>query len=137
MRVRLTSSVITALLLVVTHVPAAPAYNVPRNVPLQYAVEISQRYKMSTPWTGDLSIKVNSDGIVNGQYRSNSIRPDPFHGTIVNVTGGLSGDYIQMSFGTGGRVSAKGTVSADKIEGTFYDTKNTRYDFLARRVTSP
>jgi hypothetical protein len=122
-------------LLVASLAPALSAYDVPKNQPLIYAVEITQRYKMSAPWTGDLSITVSDSNIVSGQYRSNSIRPDPFRGSIVHVSGGLSGDFIRISFGTMGKMSAKGTISADKIEGTFYDPNNKMYDFSALRVT--
>lgn len=122
-------------LLVASLAPALSAYEVPKNHPLVYAVEISQRYKMSNPWTGDLRISVNDGNIVSGQYRSNSIRPDPFNGSTVNVTGGVSGDFIRISFGGMGRMSAKGTISADKIVGTFYDASNRMYDFSALRVT--
>ncbi len=115
--------------------PAASAYEVPRNHQLIYAVEITQRFKMSSAWTGDLVITVNDAGIVSGQYRSNSIKPDPFRGSIVNVSGGLSGDFIKISFGTMGQMSVKGTISEEKISGTFYDTNNKTYDFVALRVT--
>ena len=90
---------------------------------------------MSSPWTGDLVISVNDEGIVNGQYRSNSIRPDPFHGRTVNVTGGLTGESIRLSFSTSGRTSARGTISGDGIVATFYDPNNKTYDFKALRVT--
>ncbi len=126
---------VSALLLVAGLAPAASAYAVPRNQQLMYAVEITQRFKMSAPWTGDLAITVNDEGIVSGQYRSNSIRPDPFNGKTVHVSGGLSGDFIRISFGTMGRVSAKGTIAEDKISGTFYDANNKTYDFVALRVT--
>jgi hypothetical protein len=126
---------VVALLLVASLAPAASAYAVPRNQQLIYAVEITQPFKMSAPWTGDLAITVNDEGIVSGQYRSNSIKPDPFNGRTINVTGGLSGDFIRISFGTTGRMSAKGTIADDKISGTFYDTNNKMYDFVAQRVT--
>ena len=111
------------------------AYEVPKNQTLIYAVEITQRFKMSSPWTGDLSIKISDSNIVSGQYRSNSIRPDPFHGSIITVSGGLSGDFIRINFGTMGRMSVKGNIAEDKITGTFYDTNNKPYDFNALRVT--
>ena len=115
--------------------PAVCAYAVPRNIPLTYACEISQRFKMSTPWTGDLVLTVNDEGIVTGQYRSTSIRPDPFRGKTVLLSGGLNGDSIRISFSTSGRSSVKGTVSQDKIVGTFYDPANKQYDFNAVRVS--
>jgi hypothetical protein len=128
-------AMLIVLLLVASLAPALSAYDVPKNQPLIYAVEITQRYKMSHPWTGDLTITVSDSNIVSGQYRSNSIRPDPFNGSIVPVTGGVNGDFIRLSFGTMGRMSAKGTISADKIAGTFYDANNKMYDFSALRVT--
>jgi hypothetical protein len=127
--------IFAAALLLASLAPAKSEYQVPRNHPLIYAVEITQRFKMSSPWTGDLTIAVNDEGIVNGQYRSNSIKPDPFRGQTVHVTGGLSGDFIRISFGTMGSMSAKGTIAEDKITATFYDTNNKTYDFNALRVT--
>ena len=127
--------IFTAALLFASFAPAASAYQVPRNQTLIYAVEITQRYRMSSAWTGDLAITVNDKGIVSGQYRSNSIKPDPFRGQTVHVTGGVSGDFIRISFGTMGHVSAKGTIAEDKITGSFYDTNNKTYDFNALRVT--
>jgi hypothetical protein len=123
------------MLAVIAVVPALSAYDVPRNTALIYACEITQRFKMSAPWTGDLVIKVNDEGIVSGQYRSTSIRPDPFHGTTVLINGGLSGDFIRINFSTSGRSSVKGTISQDKIVGTFYDPANKPYDFNAVRVS--
>ncbi len=131
----LRQGLLAVALLVVCLGPALSAYEVPKNQTLIYAVEITQRFKMSSPWTGDLSIKISDSNIVSGQYRSNSIRPDPFHGSIITVSGGLSGDFIRINFGTMGRMSVKGTIAEDKITGTFYDTNNKPYDFNAVRVT--
>ena len=123
-----------ALLVAASLAPAMSAYQTPRNQTLYYAVEITERFRGSFPWTGTLTIKVNDDGIVSGQYRSNSIRPDPFRGQISLVSGGVSGNYIRLSFGASGRLTARGTVSQDKIVGSFYGRNNTIYDFVAYRV---
>jgi len=90
---------------------------------------------MSHPWTGDLTLTVSASTILSGQYRSNSIRPDPFRGSIVHVTGGVNGDSIRISFGTTGRITVRGTISVDEIRGTFYDANNKTYNFSALRVT--
>jgi hypothetical protein len=128
-------AMLIVLLLVASLAPALSSYDVPKNQPLIYAVQITQRFTMSHPWTGDLTITVSDSNIVSGQYRSNSIRPDPFRGSIVNVGGGVNGDSIRISFGTTGRISVRGTISADEITGTFYDANNKTYNFSALRVT--
>lgn len=127
-------SLAIAMLLGATVASASPDYSVPRGTTLAYSVEITPRMRMGVPWTGALAITVNTAGIISGKYRSNSVRPDPFYGKTILVSGGLtSGDRIRLSFGTS-RASVKGTISDEKIVGTFYDARNHLYDFVARRV---
>jgi hypothetical protein len=115
--------------------PALSAYNVPRNTPLVYFAEISQRFRNSLPWTGDLVIKVDDEGLVSGQYRSTSIRPDPFRGSTALINGAVNGEFIRINFNASGRPSVRGTVSEDRIVGTFYDAANRLFDFNAVRVS--
>lgn len=133
---RIASSILVlCTLAIITLGPALSAYEVPRNTPLIYACEITQRFKKSTPWTGDLTIKINDEGILSGQYRSTSIRPDPFRGSTVLLTGALNGTSIRIDFSTSGRSSVRGSISQDGIVGTFYDPSNRLFDFNAVRVS--
>lgn len=69
----------------------------------------------------DLTIRINPEGIVNGTYRSTSIRPDPFRGNIITVTGGVSGKNISLEFGTSGNFPVKGEYYVGEgIVGTAY-----------------
>ena len=115
--------------------PAVSAYEIPRNTQLIYECQIINKFKKTAPITGVLLFKVNDEGILNGEWRDNSIRPDPFYGSIVLVNGGISGDFIKVRFGTAGNITAKGKISNDGIVGTFYDLNNRTYDFKAVRVT--
>ena len=110
--------------------PASPA--LPPGQQLVYHCQWTQRYKMSTPWTGTMTIRVNDQGVVNGTYKSTSIKPDPFYGKIVTVTGGLSGDKIRLSFGISPAVSVSGDVFQNGISGvtTF---NGGRFEFVAAR----
>jgi hypothetical protein len=65
-----------------------------------------------------MKITVNSEGIINGTYRSTSIKPDPFYGKIVTVTGGLSGKDIRLSFGVVPSVTVRGQVVKNGITGS-------------------
>ena len=85
--------------------PTTPAAGSPS---LQYRVEIKPRNTNALPWTGDLTIRINPEGIINGTYRSTSIRPDPFRGNIITVTGGLSGNNIRLDFGISGNFPVRG-----------------------------
>jgi hypothetical protein len=114
---------------------AAPArYAPPRNTPLSYEVRITGRFAHAAPWTGILILTITGQGIVSGQYRSTSVKPDPFFGRITNVRGGLSGTSIRIDFNTSGTYQLKGTLEKDKIVGTFYDPRRRMYDFRAVRV---
>jgi hypothetical protein len=115
-------------------VPASAEWTVPRGKAMGYEVTISRRFSQGSPWTGALAITVNEQGIISGQYKSTSVKPDPFRGKIVNVTGALSGNNVRLDFNVQGTYQTKGTISEDKIVGTFYDPRMTTYDFLAKRV---
>jgi len=126
--------IVTLLALAASLAPAA-AYDIPKNTQLIYECQITNKLKKSAPFTGVLIFKVNDEGILNGEWRDNSIRPDPFYGGIVLVNGGISGDFIKVRIGTHGQLTVKGKISDDGIIGTFYDSNNKPYDFNAVRVT--
>ena len=132
---RTISILIVALLALVASLVPAAAYDIPKNTQLIYECQITNKFKKSAPITGVLLFKVNDEGILNGEWRDNSIRPDPFYGSIVLVNGGISGDFVKVRFGTTGAVTVKGKISNDGIVGTFYDSNNRTYDFNAVRVT--
>ena len=101
----------------------------PQNLTLQAAMR--PRNSQSVPYSGILKLKINADGIINGTYQSNSIRPDPTNGRIISVTGGLTGTNIHLSFGMGGNVRVTGTFKNGHITGTAF-TKNGMMDFAAK-----
>lgn len=126
--------IITVLAVAASFVPAS-AYDAPKNTQLIYECQITNRFKKTAPFTGVLLIKVNDEGIINGEWRDNSIRPDPFYGGIVLVNGSINGDYVNIRLGTGGKLTVKGKISDEGIVGTFYDVNKRTYDFNAVRVT--
>jgi len=89
--------------------------------PLYFIVNIKPHNTQQHPWTGDLTLKINAEGIINGTYRSTSSRPDPFRGNIITVTGGLNGKNIHLDFGSKGYFPVKGEYHAGEgIIGTAY-----------------
>jgi len=100
--------------------PAAPpaTHATPTQTPaathtLHYIVNIMPHNSKSHPWTGDMTLKINPEGIIHGTYRSTSIKPDPFYGKIITVTGGLSGGKnIHLEFGARGYFPVKGEFHA-------------------------
>ena len=116
-------------------VPPASAVEIPRNTQLIYECQIINRFRKTAPMTGVLLFKVNDEGILNGEWRDNSVRPDPFYGSIILVNGGISGDFVKIRFGTSGAVTVKGKITDTEIIGTLYQPNNATYDFKAIRVT--
>ncbi|MBV8170842.1 MAG: hypothetical protein JO219_02810 [Candidatus Eremiobacteraeota bacterium] len=77
-------------------------FPVPVNTPLGYRVEMSEQFSNGAPFTGALVFKVNNEGIINGVYEADSIRPDPLYGQREVVTGGISsGNKIRLQIGVG------------------------------------
>ena len=91
---------------------------VPVGTPLKFHCQWTQRFGRGTPWTGDMTIKDNAEGIINGTYRSTSIKPDPFYGKIITVTGALTGKSIRLSFGIVPNVTVRGELVKGGIQGT-------------------
>jgi hypothetical protein len=81
------------------------------------------------PYAGDLKLSVNH-GIITGTYTSISVRPDPYYGRIIQVTGGVKGGGINLRIGN---ISLpNGTIAKD---GTIQGTANWNgklYNFLAK-----
>lgn len=135
MLVRLTklAPIVAAFMLVpiTAQADAAPAAG---SQTLRFIVNISPQNVKSVPWTGDMTLKINPEGIINGTYRSTSVRPDPFYGKIVTVTGGLTGgNNIRLDFGAKGYFPVKGEFHPGAgIVGTAR-MKSTMYDFVAKQ----
>jgi hypothetical protein len=86
--------------------------------------------RQNIPFTGILKLKITADGLVNGTYVSNSIRPDPSNGKIITVTGGLNGQNIHLAFGTTGSFRVTGTLTKGHLVGTAFN-KGQMYQFEA------
>ncbi len=130
-RMKSNRRLVLAVLVAALAVPAsalAATTTAPQNLTLQAAMR--PHNSQSVPYSGILKIKIEPDGIVNGTYVSNSIRPDPSNGKIVPVTGGLTGTNIHLSFGTGGTMRVTGTFHNGHIVGTAY-RKGQIFDFEA------
>ena len=131
--VRLIAAAACALL-VTAHAPATGSTPTPMpvNQELKYSCQWEPRVKQGVPWTGDLTIRVNQEGLINGTYRSTSIRPDPFYGKIITVTGALTGgNNIRLSFGVSPNITIRGEVVNNGIHAvTTY--KGGRVEFLAQ-----
>lgn len=100
-------------------VAVAAKFPLPVEAPLGYRTEIVPLNSAAMPLTGALVFKLNSSGILNGWYESDSIRPDPLYGQKIPVTGGVSGNHIRIQIGTGARaISINGTVRGGEITGS-------------------
>lgn len=94
-------------------------YPYPVGTPVGFRTEISRLHSLQMPYTGALVFKMNANGIINGIYEADSIRPDPLYGQIIPVTGGISGNHIRVQIGTGVRaISINGTVKNGEISGS-------------------
>jgi hypothetical protein len=110
--------------------------------PLYFIVNIKPHMTQTQPWTGDLTLKINPEGIINGTYRSTSTKPDPFHGKIITVSGGLNGKNIHLDFGAKGYFPVKGEYHPGAgIVGTAYSkagtTSSTGMPSLTRAPYNP
>lgn len=104
----------TAVIVAVTTKLAFPV-----GQPLGFRTEINRLHSTDAPYTGALVFKVNQNGILNGLYESDSIRPDPFYGQKIPVTGTLSGNNIRVQIGTGARaIVINGTANDHAISGS-------------------
>ncbi|MGZ3498928.1 MAG: hypothetical protein ACXWNK_09045 [Vulcanimicrobiaceae bacterium] len=91
----------------------------PIGTPLGFRIEISQQFAAMVPYTGALVITIGKNGIINGVYESDSVRPDPLYGKLIPVTGGISDNSIHLQIGTGPRaLSIHGTYTENAITGT-------------------
>ncbi|MBV9269455.1 MAG: hypothetical protein JO165_00030 [Candidatus Eremiobacteraeota bacterium] len=110
----------TATVLVLTPlILAVAAARWPVEHALGFRTEIAPQFGVTTPFTGALVLTVSNQGFLRGQFRSDSIRPDPLYGRTVPVTGAISGNNgIQLQIGGAfNPISIVGTYSNDSITG--------------------
>jgi hypothetical protein len=101
----------------------------PHTLTMQAAMR--PRNSQSVPYSGILKLNIDSKGIIQGTYVSNSIRPDPTNGKIISVVGGVTGSTIHLSFGSHGGWRVNGTLKSGHIVGTMYGNKGQIWDFEA------
>jgi hypothetical protein len=92
-------------------------FPVPTNTPLGFRVNMLEQNGNGLPFTGALVFRVNSQGIINGIYESDSIRPDPIYGRPIDVTGGITeGNHIRLQIGVGSAsLTVRGTITTHAI----------------------
>jgi hypothetical protein len=90
----------------------------------------------SYPNSGTMKLKFNN-GIISGTYVSESVRPDPLYGRIVNVSGNVSKGEIYLILNAPGGFTVRGTIAENgEISGTA-TIKGTFYTFMAKVKSSP
>ena len=134
-RIFLTTLVAVAAVAITSNAFASPTPSVsamPNASPpaALYHCKWSKRFGGGVGWTGNLTIRINEEGIVNGTYRSTSIKPDPFYGRIITVTGGRTGKNIRLSFGIVPSVTVRGDYESAKITGSTV-IQSITYEFVA------
>ena len=109
---------------------SAPALAVTSNnapSPRTYTTEISPIDSFGLPFTGELSLRFYSDGIIQGNY---STLDGP---SFVPVTGGRTGDSIWLEIGRMGTFQVNGKLSYGEIVGMAYRRGSNRdYQFVAK-----
>ncbi len=88
------------------------------------------------PYSGVMKLKFNH-GVISGTYDSQSVRPDPLRGRIVNVTGTISGEHVSLRFATSSFTLSNGTING---HGTIQGTANYQghlYNFMAKIKSMP
>lgn len=83
------------------------------------------------PFSGTMQLKFNH-GIISGTYRSDSVRPDPLRGRIVNVTGNFSESHLTLILQGANGFTVRGTLASDgKISGST-TIRGVVYTFVAK-----
>lgn len=111
-------------------------FPVPVNAPLGYRIEMQRQFANNQPYTGALVFKLNSEGILNGVYESDSIRPDPWYGQKIPVTGTVSsGNQIRIQIGTGpAALTVRGEITTHTIKASAQNASNGILLFTGERV---
>ncbi len=100
-------------------IAVAVQYPFPVGVPQGFRTELNRLNAVTAPYTGALVFKLHENGILTGEYESDSIRPDPLYGQRIPVTGTISGTHIRLQIGTGVHaIAINGTVNEQNISGS-------------------
>jgi len=88
------------------------------------------------PYSGTMKLKFNN-GIISGNYVSESTRPDPLYGRTIAVSGNVSHGQITLILQAPGGFTVRGTLAGNgEISGTA-TVKGSFYNFLAKVKSSP
>jgi hypothetical protein len=132
---RFALSVLAAALFASPLAALAATTNVAPKAPVKviYAAGFQPHARMGVPYTGTLTLTFNPDNIISGQYRGDSIRPDPFNNRITMLSGGVTGKYVHFSStGFGPPLSFNGQLDH---HGSLTGTARIRgrmFDFVAK-----
>lgn len=100
-------------------VAVAAKFPFPVGAPVGFRTEINRLNTANAPFTGALVFQLNNNGIINGLYEADSMRPDPLYGRKTTVTGSISGSQIRLQIGTGvNAFTINGTVNGELITGS-------------------
>jgi hypothetical protein len=100
---------------------------------LHYATAITEFYGSTVPIEGVLDLRIDSHGIVQGNYHPEGVRNfDP-------VSGGRDGVHIWFDIGATADMHVTGTIAADgTIDGQAWnDSIDQSYRFTAKPVPAP
>ena len=112
------TGLLLALLIALPLLGVATSHVWPVGTPLGFRTEIFQTFGNKIPYTGALVVTINKDGIVNGIYEADSVRPDPLYGRKTPVTGGANGSNINLQIGSGpNALTIRGTYANSEISG--------------------
>jgi hypothetical protein len=82
---------------------------------------------LSAPWTGQLQITINPDGIIQGYYRPAD------NNAFIPVTGGKTGDGVWLDIGRTGGLHVNGVLQNGVITGGAVDQRTQQtYKFSAK-----
>ena len=104
---------------------------------INYHCGMNDMNRSGFPYTAELTLKIHPSGIVDGTWKSDSIRPDPMNGRIEFISGGITGKYLHFSVGARGTLSVQGEFkdgNVREITGSA-SFRHRRYNFVAHRVT--
>lgn len=134
----------SAFFAVVTALCIAPALSVVEQVPPPHLPAVwSATYvaafqptlgTQGVPYSGILKLSFNH-GIITGTYQSESVRPDPMYGRIVNVTGNTNKGYVLLRFGS--LSLPNGTIDHNGTIGGTANWQGRLWDFLAIVKSKP
>jgi hypothetical protein len=122
----LTTVVVAPALAVVEQVP-------PPHLPAVWSATYVAAFQptlgnQGVPYSGVLKLNFK-DGIITGTYQSESVRPDPMYGRIINVTGNINKGYVSLRFSS--FTLPNGTIDHNGTIGGTANWQGKLWDFLA------